>query len=290
MASSSLIRRALSSLGDRLITKESLVKIPHRVRTPEIKASSTALLPRGAYGAAYEFFSPDGGRTIIEIDGSDVIGGQTALAFLSYWYAAMRWKGQKLAEAPLMVVEENQDDGSEEWLPDHELVDILDMPSPDYDMGELIERTSHYLDNTGAALWVFDKDNAGRIGRITPFRKNEFTVTSDDQRLYAKFTIQSKNGPIDKAPEDVAYFRDMIETTTWTQGGKCRLDTAMSWLRLGARAQQTIHDLLVNSIWPSAVIIPDKDWNPRRERKTVHSTRRRNIQRAERQHQGSRTG
>lgn len=218
--------------------------------------SSMQLLPKGAYGPQYVFFSPDGGRTMIDIN-----DGPATIAFVAYWYVAVRWRAQKIAEPPLMVVEEDQDTGDEEWLPDHELVDILEEPSEDYDMGELLETTSQYLDNTGACLWVKDEDNVGRIAHITPFSRNEFEPIRSDTRLFARFRVQTADGPEEKDAEECVFFRDLQGSTAWGRG-KSRLDVAMSWLKLGAKAQQTIYDLLSNSVWPSAAIIPDKDWDP----------------------------
>jgi SPP1 gp7 family putative phage head morphogenesis protein len=223
----------------------------------DTKASSMALLPRGAYGTNYVFFSPDGGRTMF-----DISEGPTTLAFIAYWYVATRWRAQKIAEPPLMVVEEDQKTGDEEWLDDHELVSVLEEPSPDYDMGELIETISHYLDNSGACLVVMDKDNAGRVSRLTPFSRNEFEPHRDDTRLFASFTIQTADGPEDRDAEDCIFFRDFHGSSGAWSKGKSRLDVAISWLKLGARAQQTIHDLLANSVWPSVAITPDKDWDP----------------------------
>jgi SPP1 gp7 family putative phage head morphogenesis protein len=223
---------------------------------PETKSSSLALLPTGAYGESYIFFSPDGGRTML-----DLADGPTTLAFLAYWYVATRWRAQKIAEPPLMVVAEDQDSGADEWIEDHELVDLLDTPSPDYDMGELLETTSVYLDNTGSVLWVKDYDNVGRVARLTPFSRYEFEPKRDDTRMFAEFRVTTANGPETFAAEDCIFFRDSSGATSWGRG-KARLDIAMSWLKLGAKAQQTIYDLLNNSVWPSGVITTDKDWDP----------------------------
>lgn len=224
---------------------------------PDTKASSMALLPQGAYGANYVFFSPDGGRTMI-----DIADGPTTLAFIAYWYVATRWRAQKIAEPPLMVVQEDQDTGDEEWIADHELVDILEEPSPDYDMGELLETTSHYLDNTGACLWVKDEDNVGRIARLTPFSRNEFEPVRSDTRLFATFRVTTADGPEEFDAEQCIFFRDFHGVTGGWLRGRSRLDVAMSWLKLGVKAQQTIYDLLANSVWPSAAVVPDKDWDP----------------------------
>lgn len=228
-------------------------------------ASSIGLLPVGAYGMNYTFFSPDGGQTIIDV-GND---GRVLMAFIAYWYIATRWRAQKIAEAPLMVSAEDQKDGTEAWLPKHPMADLLEDPSPDYDMGELLEITSNYIDNTGACIWLKQADGVGRPAILTPFSRNEFVPRRDDTRLYAIFDITTINGMITRTADQVVFFRDahqganMIESS-WGRG-RSRLDIALSWLRLGARAQQTIYDLLANSIWPSAVITPDKDWDPDKE-------------------------
>lgn len=227
------------------------------IQGPEVKASSMSLLPRGAYGPAYQFFSADGGRTFIE----DAQLNGTVYAFVAYWYCATRWRAQKLAEAPLMVIKEDQKDGGEEWIADHELADVLENPSIDYDMGEMIERTSHYLDNSAECLWVMDRDRGARIARITPFRSGEFTSEPSDERLYALFRVNTADGQRTYTADEVCYFRDSSQDL-WNTIGKSRLDVAMSWLQLGETARTTIRDLLGNAIWPSAVVIPDKDWNP----------------------------
>lgn len=217
--------------------------------------SALSDLPRGVYGQSYEFFSPDGGRTII-----DLSQYHTSLALVAYWYVATRWRAQKIAEAPLMVAEEDQDDGTEEWLADHDLAGVLESPSPDYDMGELLERTSRYLDDGAEAIWLIDQDRAGRPARITPFKRGEFTVLRTKDRLFGQFRVRLANGEETFDAEEVCYFRDSFEG--WGNDGRSRLDVAMSWLRLGERARQVVRDLLDNSVWPSGVIIPDKDWNP----------------------------
>lgn len=241
---------------------------PKRLAPLDVKGSGIDLLPVGAYGANYTFFSPDGGKTFIDTGGES---GMTMLAFVAYWYIATRWRAQKLSEAPLIVVQEDQDTGMDSWIADHELANVLEEPSPDYDMGEMLELTSHYLDNTGGCLWVMDTDRVGRIARITPFSYNEFQPQRGPDRLYASFIVQTMSGPKTVLPEQVCFFRDNAGGTGFSLGGqgtsawgrgRSRLDIAMSWLALGDKAQKTVRELLSNSVWPSAVITPDKDWDP----------------------------
>lgn len=245
--------RPFPSLFPRLVP----VSATQQKQLRAMERKSVGLLPSGM-GAVREFFSPDGGQTIIDLNGA----GATAVAFVAYWYVAMRWRAQKIAEAPLMVIAEDQDSGDEEWLPDHDLVPVLDTPSDDYDMGELLERTSRYLDNYGECIWVIDFDNVDVPARLTPFHRDEYQVKASSTRLYDRFIVKTRGGKEETfTAEQVCYFRDGVEGG-WLNGNRSRLDVAMSWLRLGERARQTVRDLLENSIWPSGVIIPDKEWNP----------------------------
>lgn len=207
-------------------------------------------------------FRPD----FIPLDGHghtlDILG-ETGLALVAYWYVAQRWRAQKLAEAPLMVVEEDQDTGTEEWLSEHELAEVLEEPSPDYDMGELIERTSRYLDNGAACLWVVDRDRAGRPARLTPFSREEFEVVPIPGRLYGRFAVTTAAGRKEYDAEEVVYFRDAA--AGWTEHGKSRLDVCAGWLGLSEKARRTIHELLDNAVWPSLVLNTDPTWNPGEE-------------------------
>lgn len=159
-----------------------------------------------------------------------------------------------------MVIEEDQEDGSEEWLADHELAPVLDQPNPDFDMTELVERTSRYLDDSAAAIWVMDFDRAGRVARLVPFKRTEFEVIRTEDRIYGAFKVTTGDGVRTYPAEQVVYFRDMVDG--WSNDGKSRLDVAMNWLRLGEKSRQTIRELLENAVWPSLVAVPDVAWNP----------------------------
>ncbi len=218
--------------------------------TPRFNAPSGAWTP--------DFIPLDNRGNVI-----DITDGPTALAFAAYWYIATRWRAQKIAEAPVMVVGQDQTDGSEEWLADHPLADLLDQPNPDFDMTELVERTSRYLDDTAAAIWVIDFDRAGRAARLTPFRRTEFEVVRTADRLFGEFRVTTAAGQQTFPAEQVVYFRDTVEG--WSNEGKSRLDVAMTWLRLGEKSRTTIRELLENAVWPSLVAVPDVAWNPTKE-------------------------
>lgn len=240
------------------LKSRDLDSAPKRLAPIEEKASPSSLLPR--------YWGPPGSWTpdFIPLDNRDrvidITDGPVALAFAAYWYIATRWRAQKIAEAPLMVVEQDQDDSSEEWIADHDLAGVLDQPSEDYDMTELIERTSRYLDDKGAAIWVIDVDGTNTPARLTPFSRDEFEVLRTEGRLYGAFKVTTDKGQQTYPAERVVYFRDMVDG--WGNAGRSRFDVATSWLRLGEKSRQTIRELLENAVWPSLVAVPDVAWNP----------------------------
>lgn len=183
----------------------------------------------------------------------------TAYAAAAYCYVAMKYRAEKLAEAPLMVSEET-DDG-DEWLPDHELAGFLDAPSPDYDMGELVALTRMYRDLTGSAIWVKDRDRSNRVGRLTPFSGDEFTVRTANGRIFGEFELTAaEGGDRIRRPEDVIFFRELNPGDWWR--GVAPVDAALGMLNLGQRVTATAKALLRNAILPSLVIQAHPDWNP----------------------------
>lgn len=239
------------------LTKAEPAASPANVKAAPV---SVSYMPMRTIGSFQPDFIPlDARGNVIDVIGT------TGLAFVAYWYVATRWRAQKIAEAPLMVVEEDQETGTEEWLADHPLAPVLEEPSLDYDMGDLIERTSRYLDNGGACLWVMDRDNVGDVARLTPFARGEFEILPRPGRLYGAFRVTTAAGPKDYEADECVYFRDTDDSLKWLEDGRSRLDVAMTWLRLGEHAKQTIRDLLGNAVWPSLVVTTDPTWNPDQE-------------------------
>jgi len=215
--------------------------------------------------SGYQFFSPDG-RVFYSAQGSgsdvDAVSRNTALLASAYLYVAMRWRMRKLSEPPLMVVEEDSD-GTERWIEDHPLAELLENPSPDYDMGELIARTVAYIDLTGSALWVKDPTRGGLIGRLTPFSGEEFRVEPAADRIYGRFLLDvDGRGQFSrvKAPEEVVHFQEP-NPLDWSRGIS-KVDVALQMLNLGQAAIAATKDILRNSLFPSVVIQSASDWNP----------------------------
>lgn len=188
----------------------------------------------------------------------EAVTRETAYAAALYCHVAVKYRAENIAEPPLMVVDET-DDGFEP-VENHPLAELLEEPSPDYDMGEMFELTQTWLDIGARALWVKDANLAGSLGRLTPFSDREFVVKPSRDRIYGRFELRTARGTEVKLPEDVVYFRTTNPYGRHT--GLSPTDVALSWLNLGTRTTATIKALLQNAVFPSVVVVTDKDWHP----------------------------
>lgn len=213
------------------------------------KSAAVSFIPRDNQGNTIESPLFQSGRT-------GEATRLTAYTVAAYAYIAMRYRAEKVSEAPLMVVEET-DDG-EEWLDGHELAGFLDEPSPDYDMGELLYLTRIYRDMTGMAIWVKDNDRAGRVGRLTPFHGEEFEVRKTTERIYGEFRLTSRNDWMEA--ERVVFFREPRPGDWWH--GLGWVEVALQTLNLGQAVTNTARNLLRNAIFPSLVVQAHPEWNP----------------------------
>jgi SPP1 gp7 family putative phage head morphogenesis protein len=239
--------------------------------SPEEAALAIAAIPANGNGkhlkqsgvtlSGFSFVpNGDGTANIVHLENRGQIDTLTAYAVSAYAYVAMRYRAEKLGEPALMVVREDQDDSSEEWLPEHPLAPLLEEPSLDYDMGELLYRTSIYLDMGGACLWVKDSNGRGLPGRLTPYRQGEFTVEPTPGRLRGKFIVETAKGTKTLTSEQVVHFVEP-HPLDWTRG-TARLDVALRWLNLSESVRQSVKDLLEKSVWPSVIVQTDPTWNP----------------------------
>lgn len=207
------------------------------------------------------FAGPNTGR-IVYFDGAiygdlPLVARSTAYAGALYAYVAMRYRAENLAAAPLVVVEET-DDG--EKIIAHQLDRLLQEPSPDLDMGELLELTQLYEDRDGQALWVKDANLLGQTGRLTPFPGRDFTVKQTAAALFGEFRLNTARGQKTLSPEDVVFFHYLNPGVL--QEGLSPLDVALTWLNLGTQINATIRNLVRNGVWPSLVINTDPEWHP----------------------------
>jgi HK97 family phage portal protein len=188
----------------------------------------------------------------------------SAYAYSVYAYAAMQYRATKISEPYLWIGQETED--GVEYLPDDPIQQVLEYPSPDFDMGYLRAMTSMYLDMDGEALWHLIRDAGGRIARIYPYAKEQFEVQSGvvagtgDQRLYARFRVQHQGGAKIYGPEDVVYFREpSIELTGAVTS---RLDSALKWANMGERVEEAVKQAFKRGVLPFAVFSHPEDYNP----------------------------
>jgi len=188
----------------------------------------------------------------------------SAYAYSVYAYAAMQYRANKVSEPYLWIGQETED--GVEYLPDDPIQQVLEYPSPDFDMGYLRAMTSMYLDMDGEALWHLIRDNGGRIARIYPYAKEQFEVQSGlvagtgEDRLYARFRVQHQGGAKLYGPEDVVYFREpSIELTGAVTS---RLDAALRWANMGERVEVAVKEAFKRGVLPFAVFSHPDDYNP----------------------------
>ncbi len=209
-----------------------------------------------------DFIPVDNSGNTIEAEARDILrGNPDALALVALAYIAMNWRAQKISEPPLMVVEEDQKSGDEEWLDDHDLVGLLEEPALDYDMGQLIATTSWYLDAKGEAIWTIDRDRAGEPARLTPFHGDEFEAEKGEGRIRNLYRVSTSEGPKPFSFDDVIYFRSAPGVGPVREKSS-RLGVACEWLRLGDSTRKAVERLVGIADWPNIVVQPNAEWNP----------------------------
>jgi HK97 family phage portal protein len=178
------------------------------------------------------------------------IRGFNAYAVSALAYACMRFRANKLTEAPLWIAEETND--GESWVDDHELSEVLEQPNPDMEMADLLECLSLYMDITGRALLVKTRDRGDRVAALYPFSGDEFTVEQADGRLYGKFRVNTSKGQKTYGPEDVVFFRNTDPRSPLD--GLAPLDAALSHLNISDQMRRAVNAQLRNAARPGAVL------------------------------------
>lgn len=187
--------------------------------------------------------------------------GRSAFAAAALAYVCIRYRVTKLVEPALVVMEED-DAGKLAWDPRHEVAPLLARPNADMTMRRLMEMTQIYLDTTGAALWIKQRDMTGRLAAVYPFSKDDFTVhgrpadraSGSPARLYGTFKVQviNENGSSERRSypaEDVVYFSNFDPTDL--RGGQAPLAAALGMLGIGHDLRVSIEAALKNSVMPS---------------------------------------
>jgi HK97 family phage portal protein len=219
-----------------------------KVETPQLEAKS---LPVMSYPVQL-FFD-------IAASGVDSTTARNAMALYALCYSCLRYRAQKMVEAPLWIVDES--DEGETWLKgEHELSGLLELPNPDMEMQELLDIVSLYLDTTGACLLVKNRDNAGRTAHLYPFARDEFSVEPADGRLFGRFQVRGLTGAEWKSPDDVIYLRNahsrnINEVLSPT-------DVALSHVRLGRDMLTSIRSALRNAVRPGGIVTVEGELSP----------------------------
>lgn len=215
-------------------------------------------------GTGFQFYSPDGTRTILRPGDffweTDRVSREAAYRAAALAFVALRYRSQKVSEPPLQVSRLDPKDGTLEWLPRHPLAKLLEDPSPDFHMGQLLRRTQLYVDITGSAVWVKANDGLGQLARLTPYSQDEFSVETAGDRVYGKFTVNTLGGSRVYGPEQVVHFQE-VNPDDW-HVGLSLVDVMLTLLNLGQQTTASIRAMLRNALIPSVIVTADKDWSP----------------------------
>lgn len=183
------------------------------------------------------------------------IRGLAAYKLSALAYACMSYRATKLIEAPLWVSEEI--DGEEQWVDpknvDPDLVRLLDEPNPDMTMDELLEIVSLYMDGTGKALLVKNRDKGKRVASLTPFAGDEFTVEQADGLMFGKFTVWTSKGNKVYGPDDVIFWKNADARNA--NDGLGPLEVALSSVNIDDEMRRTVQALLRNKMRPGAIAL-----------------------------------
>jgi HK97 family phage portal protein len=182
---------------------------------------------------------------------SDATTARAAMAAYALCYSCLRYRAQKMTEAPLWIVDES--DEGETWLKgEHPLSVMLETPNPDMEMQEFLDLVSLYLDTTGACLIVKNRDNAGRTAQLYPFARDEFSVEPADGRLFGKFQVRTLTGAEWKSPDEVIYLRNAHSRNVYEVLSPT--DVALSHINLGRQMITAIKSALRNAVRPGGIV------------------------------------
>lgn len=213
------------------------------------KHPETKSLPTISYPAELFF-----GLTDNLPGGEEKLAGFSAYALSTLAYACIRYRSTKIVEAPLWIVEETPD--GDEWVAgDHPLAQVLEEPNPDMEMADLLECVSTYLDVTGRALLVKNRDRAGRVAQLYPFSGYDFSVYQAQDRIYGNYVVRTQGGERFYKPEDVVFFRNLDPRFHGIGAaiGLSPLDVALGHVNIAHEMRRAVQAALRNQIRPGAI-------------------------------------
>ncbi len=242
--------------------------VKSRIARALLSEDDTKALRLGAGVIDYDFHGPNGTGSIVHFDGrgslpTAQIRRETAYVVAAMCYAAINYRANNIAEAPLRVARLNLEEDSFEFVP-HPLDRVLQEPSLDYDMAETLWLTVASLDIYARALWTKDDNRMDQLGRLFPWAGRDFSVEQAGGRVYGRFNLTNVAGGRDAlAPEEVVHFKLLSPYNRYE--GVSPVDAALGWLNLGADVEVSVRRMVLNGMFPSVVVSPDKDWDPNDE-------------------------
>lgn len=188
---------------------------------------------------------------LLHNDRRDALNRVSAAVSLYAW-VCMHYRATKLSEAPLWVGREVEE-GEDEYLPNHPLIEVFRDPSPDFDMAEMVYETSVSLDSTGAALWVKMDDVGRRLRRLEVFSGQDFQVLPGDGFRFGRFTVATSRAQAISVPRDrVVYFRQPHPNDPYEV--LSTLDVALNWLDVGEDVRKRVQGHMKRAFLPGGML------------------------------------
>jgi HK97 family phage portal protein len=187
--------------------------------------------------------------------------GGTTTTWNSAVFACLMLKAQAFQEAPLRVARLLQD-GTEDWLDEHPLMELLGDPHPSLSQPEFNAWLSLCLDCAGNAYLRKIRDRAGQVVQLWPISPTlmQPETTEDDRRrgvFISHYVYDDGKGSREEVPvEDIVHFRDGVDDTDHRLG-LSRLRRLLREVASDEEATRFLEDLLANyAVASLAVTVP----------------------------------
>ena len=187
-------------------------------------------------------------------------GGSTT-TWNSAVFACLMLKAQAFQEAPLRVARALSD-GTENWLDEHPLMDLLADPHPSLSAPEFNAWLSICLDCAGNAYLRKIRDRSGQVVQLWPISPTlmQPETTEEDRRrgvFISHYVYDDGKGFREELPpEDVVHFRDGVDDADH-RVGLSRLRRLLREVASDEEATRFLEDLLSNyAVASLAVSVP----------------------------------
>jgi len=244
----------LTAVRDYLRGEDLKVRVPDPPPPPEVKQQTLVWTTDGYPGAYPDAF---GGAYWNPLPSS----GSATTTWNSALFACLAVKARAFQEAPLRVYR-FLGDGTEAWLDDHPLMELLADPHPSLSQPEFNFWISMCLDTAGEAFLRKIRNRAGEVVQLWPLSPTAVTpeTTEADKRagvFISHYVVDDRtDARLELPPEDVLHFRNGVDDADHRRG-LSPLKRLLREVASDEEATRFLEDLLGNfAVTSLAVSVP----------------------------------